>query len=85
MCKTFIPKDTEKTNFITWEIFVRTMPLLRKGFYARTLLMKGMNTSYSLLLKVGGSVIYRVFNGEAFDLRLKRLKIQNCCCFRKEE
>jgi hypothetical protein len=27
---------------------------------------KGMNTSYSLLLKAGGSVIYRVFNGEAF-------------------
>jgi hypothetical protein len=54
------------------------MPLLKR-FYARILLMKGMNTSYSLLLKAGGLVIYRVFNGEAFDLRLKLLKIQNCC------
>jgi hypothetical protein len=43
------------------------MPLLKKGFYARILLMK-RNDTYSLLLKAGGSVIYRVFNGEAFDL-----------------
>jgi hypothetical protein len=42
------------------------MPLLKR-FYARTTDEKGMNTSYSLLLKAGGLVIYRVFNGEAFD------------------
>jgi hypothetical protein len=37
MCKTFIPK---KQTYCLKEIFVRTMPLLKKGFYARILLMK---------------------------------------------
>jgi hypothetical protein len=33
-----------------------------------------MNTSYSLLLKAGGSVIYRVFNGEAFDYTIEAIE-----------
>jgi hypothetical protein len=35
------------------------MPLLKRDFTLVTTDEKGMNTSYSLLLKAGGLVIYR--------------------------
>jgi hypothetical protein len=74
MCKTFIQKKIRKNKlYYLKEIFVRTMPLL-KGILLTTTDEKGMNTSYSLLLKAGGLVIYRVFNGEAFDFTIEAIE-----------
>jgi hypothetical protein len=62
--KLFYSKDTEKTNFML-EGDICTYNAFEKGILrSYTTDEKGMNTSYSLLLKAGGSVIYRVLMGK---------------------
>jgi hypothetical protein len=63
MCKTFFySKDTEKQTLLLEGDICTYNAFIEKGILrSYTTDEKGMNTSYSLLLKAGGSVIYRVF------------------------
>jgi CRP-like cAMP-binding protein len=65
-CKTFLFQKIRKKQTLLLEGDICTYnAFIEKGILrSYTTDEKGMNTSYSLLLKVGGSVIYRVLMGK---------------------